>query len=63
LISFLEYLLHNVRSKFCKLFLESTGEIIKVNTYIDKQQNNLTENNFNEPFDIKKLISFTKTKD
>ena len=49
--------------KACKLFLEATGEMIKANTYIDKQQNNHTENNFNEPFDIKKLISFTRTKD
>ena len=49
--------------KACKLFLEATGEMIKASTYIDKQQNNHTENNFNEPFDIKKLITFTKTKD
>jgi hypothetical protein len=49
--------------KACKLFLEATGEMIKVSTYIDKQQNNHTENNFNEPFDISKIISFTKTKD
>jgi hypothetical protein len=49
--------------KACKLFLEATGEMIKASTYIDKQQNNHTENNYNEPFDIKKLISFTKTKE
>ena len=49
--------------KACKLFLEATGEMIKASTYIDKQQNNHTENNYNEPFDIKKLITFTKTKD
>ena len=32
--------------KACKLFLEATGEMIKASTYIDKQQNNHTENNF-----------------
>jgi hypothetical protein len=32
--------------KACKLFLEATGEMIKANTYIDKQQNNHTQNNF-----------------
>ena len=36
--------------KACKLFLEATGEMIKASTYIDKQQNNHTENNFTPVF-------------
>lgn len=48
--------------KACKLYLETTGEMIKANTYIDKQQNNSTLNNYAQltPEEIKKLADKLK---
>lgn len=48
--------------KACKLFLESTGQMIKANTYIDKQQNNHhTENNNLTPEMISEIIDKLET--
>ena len=49
-----------MRSKFCKLFLEVTREMIKPNTYIDKKYKIIIQIKFNESSDISKIISIKK---